>query len=94
MAAVGGILFLLWFIGFVVNGRRFYARRHGVPIEPQARGTLEATLLSFLWPVLLFVDQYKNPPLCRHLRHVEQRDSTRRRIEHAERVLREERGGR
>lgn len=94
MEAVGFSLLVIWFVGWVVNSRRFFARRHGVPIEPHAQGTQKAVWLSFLWPVLLFVDWYKRPPLCRHLRHVEQRESYRQRIEQAERIVSEEQGRR
>jgi hypothetical protein len=83
---------VIWFVGSVINLRRFYATRHGVPIEPHAQGTQEALWLSILWPVLLFVDWYKSPPLCSHLLHVEQRESYRHRIQRAEQILRHEQG--
>ena len=73
---VGGVvfvIFVIWFIGAVASTRLYYRRRHGVLMTPQGRGGMSAMLISFAWPIMWFVESYRNPQLCTHHEHLRKR---------------------
>ena len=64
------ILFAIWFVGYIISGRTYYRRRCGTSAAPGKPGLFTAVMPSLIWPVMLFTEGYRNPPLCRHREHV------------------------
>lgn len=67
---LGFTVFAIWFIGYIICGRTYYRRRCGISAAPGRPGVFTAAIPSFIWPVMLFTEGYRNPPLCTHPEHV------------------------
>jgi len=64
------ILLVIWFAGYIISGRVYYRRRCGTSAAPGKPGLFTAMMPSLIWPVMLFTEGYRNPPLCTHREHV------------------------
>jgi hypothetical protein len=84
-------LIVSYLIGVRVTARRYYLRRHGVPIESSTIGRGVAGYVGIIWPAALFFEPLKNPQLCMHFSHVEQRQALRAEIERHNQLLEHER---
>ncbi|TCO33394.1 hypothetical protein EV652_103395 [Kribbella steppae] len=63
------VVFVSWLVGLAVCGRRYYKRRCGVEPSPDEPGIPSAAAMSLLWPVVWFIDDWRDPAPCRHSSH-------------------------
>lgn len=65
------------FIGIPVS-KRWYRKRHGVPVQIYGVGAgnlvNSAFWACFIWPLLLLLPNFRDPELCRHPNHILARD--------------------
>lgn len=88
-----GIVVVIWFIGYVASYRLHYRRCHGVRLTATGQGGWAAFFPSLLWPVMWFVDGYRNPKLCTHHEHLKARAEAEREAEEHHRLLAQEQTG-
>ncbi|WP_371402064.1 hypothetical protein OHA10_29700 [Kribbella sp. NBC_00662] len=63
------VVFIIWLAGLAFCGRQYYKRRCGVEPSPDEPGISSAAAMSLLWPVVWFVDDWREPAPCRHAAH-------------------------
>lgn len=63
------VVFVSWLAGLAVCGRRYYKRRCGVEPSPDEPGIASAAAMSLVWPVVWFIDDWRDPAPCRHSSH-------------------------
>ncbi|MGQ0573278.1 MAG: hypothetical protein ACT4RN_03625 [Pseudonocardia sp.] len=100
--AVVTVLMIFFAYAFIGNfiGNRYFRRKHGVKgrlgwvrsWDDLDAGIWEASFVSLIWPISLFLGWVKNPAPCTHQHHVLAREEARRRYDQAEEVIRRERG--
>jgi len=84
------VLIIIYTVGVFVVSRRHYAARHGVVYTRHTPIFNTSTFVGLLWPAWFFFDSWKNPSLCKHMRHVEIRRAAKARYESYQEALKEE----
>lgn len=90
MATFLTLLAIFYIVGVFVVARRHYAARHGVTYTRHTPLFNTSTFVGLVWPAWFFIESWKNPPLCQHMRHVEVRRAARARYESYQQALRDE----
>lgn len=91
-AAIFGII---WIVGVIIFGRRYYARRHGVRLDDSNKysiGSIAAALVGAAWPITIFSPAFRSPQLCTCPDHLLARQQQRRYEDSVREALREEQG--
>ena len=81
---------VLYLIAMRVVAQRYFARRHGVPLERGEPGWMAAAHIGLAWPLTVWMEQVRRPDLCGHVRHVEQRNRVLAQLRRAEEMRRQE----
>lgn len=92
MGSFIALLFMGYAVGVFIIARRHYSARHGVVYARNTPIFNTSTFVGLAWPAALFVDPWKNPSLCQHMRHVEVRSAARARYQSYQQALKEEAG--
>jgi hypothetical protein len=87
---MGAIILLVWFAGFIVSGRTYYRRRCGISAAPGRPGIFTACMPSYIWPVMWFVEWYRNPAPCTHPEHVIGRQQAAQQQAHIQALINQE----
>jgi len=85
------LLFTAYAVGVFVFARKHYLAKHGVDYERDTPIFNTSTFVGFAWPAAMFYEPWRNPPRCRHLRHVEARQAAGARYAAYEEALEDER---
>ncbi len=68
--------FAVWLVVGAYLARRYFERRHGLQLRQDELGASVAVLVGASWPLTLWFEQVRNPPLCDHAGHVSRRPAT------------------
>lgn len=74
MEWLGIVLFIGYFVGVRIVGRRYFLRRHGVSIDRGGPGRIQSFGIGAIWPVSIFLEPVRNPNRCSHYSHVLEHD--------------------
>ena len=64
----------------VVITKRYFLRRHSVIITQGDRGAAAAMFVGLAWPLTIWSSSVRNPELCQHRHHVQQRSEILRQL--------------
>lgn len=96
LAWIGGILGVIYVVGFVFVARRYYAYRHGVGYNydgsPYTIGHIATAFIGVAWPLAIFSPALRDPQPRTCPDHVLARQQARQQADAYQEALRQERG--